>query len=438
MSQVSESSRPAPKGAAREAALQAATRHYVELAERSLGGLPGAGVPFVEARRAEGLARFSAQGLPTTKHEAWKYTSLAGLAEHRFAPGSEAAEPSLLVPHFGGNRVALRAEAVDVHVDVHGLKIMRMAEAVKREPALVEAVLSRHAPIDGAPLTALNAALWRDGLLIVVEPGVVISEPLHLVYAAAGLSVWRNLIVLGRGAGLTVVEHLGKTAGPSLTSCVTEAMLGEGSSLTRVHLQEHGAEAYHVGSLHVTQERQSRLAAYELMLGGKLARSEVMTSLSGPGASCKLDGLYLPKDGQLLDVVSFVDHAAPHCTSEQLYKGVLDGQGRAAWTGRVLVRKDAQKTAAQQNNKNLLLADGAHVDARPQLEIYADDVKCSHGAAIGRADADALFYLRSRGIGRAEAERLLTYAFASEVVEALPLAELRQALGHKLEQGWVS
>jgi Fe-S cluster assembly protein SufD len=247
----------------------------------------------------------------------------------------------------------------------------------------------------------------------------------------------RVVVVAERGSELTLVESYGAVAPRgSFTNAVTEVALGSGARLTHLKLQAEAEESFHIGSLHVEQGRDSRFASHLVSLGGALARNEVHATFAAEGGECTLNGLYVGHGSQHLDHHTRLDHAHPRCISRELYKGVLDDHARGTFHGKVLVRPDAQQTDSRQYNRNLLLSETAMADARPQLEILADDVKCAHGATVGRLDEQALFYLRARGIPKAEAERLLTHAFASEVVGAVPVAALRDQvealLAHKL------
>jgi Fe-S cluster assembly protein SufD len=259
----------------------------------------------------------------------------------------------------------------------------------------------------------------------------VLPAPIHLLFISTGqrkptLSQPRNLIVLGVGSQATLVEtYAGLSDEVYFTNAVTEVVLGDGARLDHYKLQEESARALHIALTQVHHGRDSRFTSHSVALGAELARNEVRALLASEGSECTLNGLYMATGKQHLDNRTLIDHQSPRCTSRELYKGVLDGQSRGVFSGRVLVRHDAQTTDASQTNKNLLLSDEALVDTKPQLEIFADDVKCAHGAAVGQLDEDALFYLRSRGIGQESAKSLLTYAFASEMVNLIPLAPLR-------------
>jgi Fe-S cluster assembly protein SufD len=286
----------------------------------------------------------------------------------------------------------------------------------------------------GGAWPALNLAFSPDGALVEVPAGVAVETPIHLLFLTTAREVApmthpRSLIVVGRGGQASVVETYAAVAGGTyLTNAVTRIVLGEGAGLVHQRIERESGQAFHVGRTEVRQARDSRLTSSAVFFGGRIARQDVRVRLEGEGAECGLDGLYVIGGRQHVDIHTVVDHAVPRGRSRQLYKGVLDGRARGVFSGRVVVRPGAQKTDAFQTNKNLLLSDGVEVDSKPQLEIFADDVKCSHGAADGQLAADALFYLRSRGLGEAAARALLTYGFASEVLSRIPLDQVRTRL----------
>jgi Fe-S cluster assembly protein SufD len=404
---------------------------FALLNERSGGG------PIRPLREAA-FARFAELGLPTKQDEEWKYTSLAPLAGMRFEPAADAGLPSLDRWALDGSGIRLvfvdgrhRPELSSQAAGPAGAFIGSLAAALAQRPELVGRELARHADHQRDALTALNTAFIEDGAFIHLPAFAVLKAPIHLLFlsTAAGkatLSQPRNLILLGAGSQATVVEtYAALREEVYLTNAVTEAVLGDGARLDHYKLQEESARAFHLALLQVDHGRDSRFTSHSVALGSALARNEVRALFAREGSECTLNGLYMAAGKQHLDNRTVIDHRSPRCTSRELYKGVLDGQSRGVFSGRVLVREDAQKTDASQANKNLLLSDDALVDTKPQLEIFADDVKCAHGAAVGQLDEDALFYLRSRGIGREAARSLLTYAFASEMVNLIPFAPLR-------------
>jgi Fe-S cluster assembly protein SufD len=410
--------------------------------------------------RRQARDRFTAVGLPTPRDEEWKYTSLAPLAAIPFdldgAAGGEDLDQAEVAPFLMGDPSWSRLVFVNGRYSPT-LSLLPFVPDGTRNGSLAEAVVTDAAPLrqyvagrigeDGDGFTALNAAAWRDGALVLVPAGVVLTAPLHLVFVAtspgaATVAHPRNLIVAGRSSQVTVVESYGAVAGGRyLTNAVTDIVVGEGARVDHYKLQHESAGAFHVGRTRVGQHRDSRFSSCSIAFGGRLARNDVHVMLSGDGAECALNGLSVIGGQQHTDTHTVVDHVAPRATSRQLYKGVLDGRARGVFNGRIVVRPGAQKTDAHQTNKNLLLADGVEVDSKPQLEIFADDVKCSHGAADGQLAGEAIFYLQSRGVGEARARALLTYGFASEVLghirEATVRARLEAALTARLRGGRV-
>jgi Fe-S cluster assembly protein SufD len=418
-------------------------QHYLDLAERfqaeRAAGAPG----WLRAFRQEGIAQLARQGFPTSKDEDWKYTQVAPLAAHAFTPvhtvheaDVQAVLARLTLPGAGPRLVFVDGrfarELSSLDGGTSGLTVRSLREALLEESAL-ESLVGAQARARVHPFTALNAALLEEGALLRLAPGTVCGEPVQLLFLTLGrgdgapvLASPRVVVVVERGSELTLVESYGAVAPRgSFTNAVTEVSLGSGARLTHLKLQAEAEASFHIGSLHVEQGRDSRFASHLISLGGALARNEVHATFAAEGGECTLNGLYVGHGTQHLDHHTRLDHAHPRCISRELYKGVLDDQARGTFHGKVLVRPDAQQTDSRQSNRNLLLSETAMADARPQLEILADDVKCAHGATVGRLDEQALFYLRTRGIPKAEAERLLTHAFASEVVGAVPLAALR-------------
>ena len=394
--------------------------------------------------RQAAFARFAELGLPTTQDEDWKYTSLAPLTQIQFAPPAEAKPPTLEQldrlaggsPRDGGIHLVFvdgryRPELSSRGTSTGGAFIGGLGTAHAERAELVEHELARHADYQRDALTALNTAFIEDGAFIHLPAGTVLQAPIHLLFVSSApgnptLSQPRNLIVLGAGSQATVIETwAGVSDEVYFTNAVTEVVLGDNAQLDHYKLQDESARAFHIALTQVQHGRDSRFNSHSVALGAALARNDVRALFAREGSECTLNGLYMATGKQHLDNRTLIDHQSPRCTSRELYKGVLDGHSRGVFSGRVLVRHDAQKTDASQTNKNLLLSDEALVDTKPQLEIFADDVKCAHGAAVGQLDEDALFYLRSRGIGQDAAKSLLTYAFASEMVNLIPLAPLR-------------
>jgi Fe-S cluster assembly protein SufD len=313
--------------------------------------------------------------------------------------------------------------------------VLGLAEAIRGDQALLERHLTRHAPVEGSPFTALNTALLREGGVVHVGAGVDLAEPIHLLFvstaeAAGTVAHPRNLIVIERGARASIVESY-VTLAPEKsywTNPVTEVAVAAGAWVEHTRIQRESERAYHVGLTHVDQQRDSHYRSFSLAMGAAMSRHNLHVRLNDENIETLMYGLYVTRGDQVADTHTAIYHDQPNCRSWEVYKGILDGRSRGVFNGKVLVKPEAQKTDAKQTNRNLLLSDLARVDTKPQLEIFADDVKCTHGATVGRLDDIARFYARSRGLPAAAADRLLTYAFAAEVVDEVALLPVRQEL----------
>jgi Fe-S cluster assembly protein SufD len=332
-----------------------------------------------------------------------------------------------------GRWMSALAQRVDLPA---GVQVQGLAAALRSDPRWLEPHLARHAAYADHPFTALNTAFCDDGVVIQVPRGVVVDEPIQLLFVSEGTTAFeshpRVLVVAESESQVTIVENW-TGRGAYFTNAVTEIVIGEAASVSHVRLQREADTAFHVARVHATLGRQSHFASWSLALGSSLVRCETDVVFEAEGGASELYGLYAASGTQHSDNRSFIDHAQPHCTSQQLYKGVLAGSARGVFNGSVIVRPDAQKTNARQTNRNLLLSESALVDTKPQLEIHADDVRCTHGATIGRLDEAPLFYLQSRGIGRREAQEILIQAFAREVVAKSAPETLRSALEAQVE-----
>ena len=404
--------------------------------------------PWLALLREAALALVGELGLPSTRHEAWRYTSVEPIARTAFRLADASAVTGVSGDAVASLSLGDQASAELVFVDGHfaphlssvaspraGLRVDSLAAALRERPADVEPHLGRVATGEREPFTSLNAAFVQDGALVQVARGAVIEKPIHLVFVATApaatpiVSQPRVLVIAEEASQLAIVERfVSLGTGVHLSNAVTEIALGESAVLEHVKLGRERESGFHVGSLHVRQARASSFSSRWIVLGGGLVRNEIRTLLDGEGACATLDGLTVGGGQQHLDSQTSIEHLSPHCESRQLYKAVLDGASRSVFNGRVLVAKNAQKTSAQQVNRNLLISKEARADTKPQLEIFADDVKCSHGATIGKLDANAIFYLRSRGLGEAEARAVLTQAFAAEVVSRIGVAPVREEL----------
>jgi Fe-S cluster assembly protein SufD len=404
--------------------------------------------------RRAAIERFAELGFPTTKDENWKYTNVEPIAHvpFRLAPrelnGLTAAD---LKPFtfegfachqlvFVNGRFAPGLSALGRLPA--GARIGSLAAAISEEPRKVEAHLARHAAFDSHPFVALNTAFLADGAFVYLPQDAILEEPIHLLFISTSrgeaiVTHPRSLIVLGDHSQATLLEsYAGTGKDVYFTNAVTEILAGPNTVVDHYKLQREGEEAFHIATLQARLDRSSSFTTHSISLGGVLTRNDVNAVLDAEGAEGVLNGLYLAGDRQHVDNHTRIDHARPHCSSRELYKGVLADRARGVFNGQVVVRKDAQKTDAKQTNKNLLLSEEAQIDTKPQLEIYADDVKCTHGATVGQLDEDALFYLRSRGLDGESARRLLIYAFAGDIVNRVKVEPVRAGLD-RLVSGWL-
>ncbi len=414
---------------------------FVEGIDAGIGSIAGESED-VLALRLEGSRAFAATGVPTTKNEDWRFTNLKGLAStpHELAGPATAdispwriADSHRLV--FVNGRYS--ADLSDVSELPDGVTICPLSVALAGGVDRATFALGKSIDLTIHPFAALNTANFVDGAFIHLGRGALVEKPIHLIFVAVGgeAPTWsapRTLVSADSTSEATIVEHYVGTGGETLTLPVTEFYLAPGANIKHVRFQEESREARHIALQTSRQGRDSRLESVALNVGAGLARTNIDAELGAPGAHASLDGLYLVEDTQHTDTQIKVRHTAPHCTSHELYKGILDGSSRAVFSGRIIVDPGAQKTDAIQSNRNLLLSAGALVNSNPQLEILADDVRCTHGSTVGRLDEEAVFYLRSRGIGRATAESLLTYAFAAEIVHEIPVAEIRERMERHL------
>jgi Fe-S cluster assembly protein SufD len=402
--------------------------------------------PALRALRRAGRDAFQAQGLPHHRMEDWRYTPLAPLTALSFAraePRPERLDRALLEEHAAPVFACGLAVFVDGHlapqlsgIGSSGIQVEALAGLGDGEWAELAGRLGSLVDLKAHPFAALATAFLEDGALIRIPAGLQLEQPLHVVFVStpgaerAALTTPRVFIDAGAGSRATIVQdHVTLSAdGVHFADVVSEVFVADGASLDLVVLQRASDAAFHVSNLAARLGRDARFASHVITLGGRFVRNELSATLAGEGADATLNGLFLGTGDRLVDNHTWVDHAVPHGSSRELYKGVLRDRSRGVFRGRILVRPGAQKTNAQQSNPNLLLSDGAEIDTKPQLEIYADDVRCSHGSAIGRMDPDALFYLRARGIDEADARVLLTEGFAAEVLRALPDPALADAL----------
>ena len=412
--------------------------------------LPGEGLPWLDALRDEGR-RLSANGLPSTRLEAWKYTSLAPLAALDFPPPAEepqppaALGPGALDAVEGPSLVFVNGRLSAHHSQAgslpKGLRIAGLAQSLADDPAQVEALIGDAAP-NGDPLAAFNAAFAADGCIVETAPGATVGEPVLLRFVTAPgdapLAYHPRVIVRARaGSRLTLIEcHEGPAGGDTWSNPLTDIRVDERAALSHVKLQTEGDGAYHTALTRAVLGAEGRYESHLLALGARLARHEIHVRFEGEGADCQLRGGYMARGSQHVDNTTVIDHAVPHCESREVYKGVLDDTARGVFQGKIIVRKDAQKTDGHQLNRTLLLSRKAEIDTKPELEIYADDVKCSHGATAGEPEADQLFYLRSRGLDHRTALALIVEGFMGELLEDIDHEPVRAALAARVAD-WI-
>ena len=395
--------------------------------------------------RAAAIERFAALGFPTTRQEEWRFTSVAPIVEGSFGTATGEWGPGALagVTGAGPRLVFVNGRYVAEFSSRAGLppgvRMESLAAALEGDgAALVERHLARHARYADSPFGALNTAFLRDGAFIHVPADVDLDEPLRLLFvsvpgARPTVSHPRNLVIVERRARAAVSEsYAAFQDGSYWTNAVTEVVVGDGAHLELARDQAEAASAFHVATTHSVQGRDSVLRLHPMVFGAALTRHDITTVLDGPGAELILNGLYLLGGRQHADHHTVIDHASPDCQSHEYFNGVLDGAAHGVFSGRIIVRPGAQRTDSKQTNHNLVLSEEARADSQPQLEIYADDVKCTHGATLGPLDAKELFYLQSRGLSRAEARGLLTYGFGAEILGRMRHAGLREELDRRV------
>ncbi|MDH4064830.1 MAG: Fe-S cluster assembly protein SufD [Acidobacteriota bacterium] len=417
---------------------------YLAEHARFIRGRGEAAPGWLKALREKARDQFEQVGLPTTRQEDWRFTNVAAIATIPFKlaealpTNASALVERVAVP--GAVRLVLMngrfaPELSDLTKVPVGLKIGSLAAAIAQ--GAPECAALGTAPMDGKPFVALNTAFLEDGALVSVRKGALIETPIHIVIITGGpgkiMTHPRVLLVAGAGSQSNVaVSVLTGPGDARFTNAVLEASLAE-QAIVDCCLDERGTEGtYLVSDLHVTGDRDSTFRLRTVTMGGRLVRNDATAVLAGQGAHVDIDGCYLADGNSLVDNHTTIDHAQPHCTSHELYKGILDGKARAVFNGRIIVRLDAQKTDSKQTNRALLLSDDATINSNPQLEIFADDVKCTHGAAVGQLDEEALFYLRARGLNEKDARDMLIHAYAGEVLQRIAIPQLRAQLEREL------
>jgi len=395
-------------------------------------------------QRRLAIERFSLLGFPTRHDEDYKYTPLASLAAEGFSTVGKSARISAgdlaRVDYAGNNAVRLvfldgafqEGLSSDLSSLPAGVEVATLKKLLVEDPEKLEGHLTRYSDFESHATTALNTAFFEDGAYVSVAENVVAEAPVHIVWVSSAqeagrVSHPRALVLAGRSAQVMVVESfisLGEAR--YWTNPVTEVVAEANARVRHYKAQTENGAAVHTARYDVLQERDANTLEFSLSYGAKLARNDIRGKLNDEGGECSLDGLYVVGGEQHVDHHTVLDHAQPHCNSHQLYKGVLDGRSRGVFNGKIFVREGAMKTDAVQNNKNLLLSNEAEIETKPQLEIFNNDVRCTHGATVGQLDREAMFYLLARGIGRAQARSLLTYAFAADALERIELEPLKK------------
>jgi Fe-S cluster assembly protein SufD len=416
--------------------------------------LAGHGVPWVTKARQSAFERFEEHGFPTKREEEWKYTDVAAISKRTsLAPDNIPPDPSSEAALFAWT-LAQENMHLLVFVNGHfsselsaigelpsGARLESLADVLDANADLPQALFDEQH--EHTAFAALNTALTTDGAVLQLAPGVVLEKPVYLLFVASGRGTAiypRNIFILGEGSHATVIEHyFGMLEAHNFTDTVTQISLGAGAEMQHCKLIQEGKDAFHVAGIHAEQATGSRFVSHSFALGGRLARNGITSRLNGAECHCSFDGLYLLDGKQHSDHHTRIDHFAPSCTSREYYRGILDGESHGVFNGKVVVHPHAVKTDAHQSNRNLLLSRLAEIDTKPQLEIFADDVKCTHGATVGQLDDDSLFYLRSRGIDADSARSLLIYGFANDIIGRVEVPEMRTRIEHlvldRLPQG---
>jgi len=421
--------------------MDAVKNTYLDSLLHGQGQVPASSLSWLNRVRAEALERANALEVPTTRDEDWRFTDLSALYKTSFqlaprpAQVDSSAIESFLVPEAGSRLVfvdGVFAEGLSTVHPADGITVASLASALSQQSERVQAHLGRVVDSSGDPFSAVNTAWLRDGALVLVGRDRDVTHPIHLLFvsACAGSACFpRVFVAAAPGSRCTVIEDFVSLHGDAnLTNGVTEITVAENASVRHIRMQRESLSAFHIATCGVNVARDGRYSSVTISLGARLSRYNLNVVQAGEGTDFELDGLALISGRQLADTHSLVDHALPHGRSRQLHKCIAGGASHVVFNGKILVRPGAQRTDSAQQNRNLLLTERAHVDTKPQLEIFADDVKCAHGATVGQLDAEQVFYLMSRGLSESTARNLLTFAFAAEIVERIRIPSLVQRL----------
>lgn len=424
------------------------TSRYIAEYEKTADLLPGQALAWLKALRTEAFNGFSDQGFPSLREEEWRYTNVSAIEKKLFAPSLDLSEAVFDQALLTENQlegaltiVLINGRFSKQHSSLEGLdkdiSVLSMADALEQEPELLESYLTKAVSHKEHSFVAFNTAWFSDGLFVHIPAKKVVDQPiqlLHVVTEAECLASTRNVLIADEMAEVKVIETFVGVNDAYLTASVTEVFVEKNASLTLYKVQSEGEKAYHFGGTYVKQARDSRFNHHNFAFGGLLARNDVHSDLD-TASECDLNGLYLGNKRQHIDNHTRINHLKPHAISNELYKGVLNQRARGVFQGMVYVAEDAQKTDSAMNNRNLLLSNDAEADTKPQLEIYADDVKCAHGVTVGQLEDKSIFYLQARCIDEETARNILTFAFANEMVDRVKLKSLRNVvLGQLLER----
>ncbi|HUQ88253.1 MAG TPA: Fe-S cluster assembly protein SufD [Vicinamibacterales bacterium] len=397
---------------------------------------------WVRERRDQASRRFAEVGFPNTRQEDWRFTNVAPIADARFAlaTGTFAQAAALIasVKVPGALTLAIvngqfAAGLSDLTAMPKGLRLAGLRDGARDGTDGLEQHLAKVFSIDAHPLAALNTSHLDDGVAIFVTSGAAVETPIHIVTVTGGekpvAAHPRVLVIAGANSQVRIAQtFIGAPDSVYFNNAVAEVVVGEGAIVEYYTDQRESLQAFHVANIQAHVGAKGVFASHAFSTGAKIQRHDIGIALKGEGADCTMNGVYLADGDRLLDTHTSLDHAMPHCTSHEIYKGILAGKAKAVFNGRIIVRIDAQKTDAKQTNRALLLSDEATINSNPQLEIFADDVKCTHGAAVGQLDEEAMFYLQARGLTRVEARDMLLHAFAGEVLEGLKIPALREQI----------
>ena len=395
--------------------------------------------------RKSAINNFQELNFPTQKDEEWKYTNISPLAKHNFSPAmNKEAVSSEIINNFLFDKLehsllvfvnGIYSPELSKITDLpKGVEVGNIAEAIKSDNPLVKKHLGNYAKNENYFFTTLSSAFIKDGAFVYVPDGKVVEEAIHIIFYTSSenkklITQPRNLFIAGKNSQVSIIEHyVSDKETIYLTNAVTEIVADENAIVDHIKLQEESKSSFHIARMEVDQERSSNFSSHLISVGAEISRNDFNARFNDEGGECMLNGLFMIDSEQLFDAHTMIDHAKPHCNSHEHYKGILQDKSKGAFNGKVMVRQDAQKTNAFQQNNTILLSDNAVMNTKPQLEIFADDVKCSHGATIGKLNDEAKFYLKSRGIGEDAATAILIHAFASDVITSIKIPALRDYL----------